>query len=185
MAIRRPGLNTDSFLGHLFSPAKNALPTGLRKHPVVAGKGRSKARVAAYNRMTPFKQEVLRRSGQREAYLRGESSFRDAKESLREDAVAKKFAKPLRVKQDRNATRRAMRRRLDTLIADQVRLNALNQGVKFNLPAIINNVTLIPDEEYEDAVNITYPEMRYKGRKGSEYEIIMPDGTVRNPYWYH
>lgn len=185
MATRRPSLNTDTFLGHLFSPAKNALPTGLRKHPVAAGKGRKNARVAAYNRMTPFKQEVLRRSGQREAYLRGEASFRDAKEALRGEAVEKRYAKPLRTKKRTSPTRNAMRRRLDTLIADRIRINALNAGKKYSLPHIIENVQLIPEDDYEQSQYITYPEMKHKGRKGSEYEVIMPDGTTRNPYWYH
>jgi hypothetical protein len=184
MARVRPSLTTDSFLGHLFSPSKNALPTGIRKHPLKAGSGRKAGRLAAYNRMSPFKQEVLRRSGQREAYLKGDISFRDAKEALRGEAVTKKLARPLRIKPTRAASRHALRRRLDTLIADRIREQAIEHNKSYSLPHIIENVQYIPDDEYDDAVNIDYPDLRIKGRDKS-YDITMPDGTVRNPYWYH
>lgn len=183
MARVRPPFSNESFLGHLFSPRRNPLPTGIRKHPISASKGRVKGRVAAYNRMTPFKQEVLRLSGQREAYLRGDATFRDAKESLRGEAVQKRIAKPLRSK-SRKSSRNALRRRLDTIIADRIRSLAIEKEKPFDLPRIIENVQYIPDSEYDAAVNITYPQLILFGRdKGNE--IIMPDGTVRNPYWYH
>lgn len=180
---QRPKLSFTSFLANLFSPAKNLLPTGLRKRPVKAASSRKSVRVAAYNRMSAQKQEMLFQSGLREAYLRGDATLRDAKEALRPKGIAVGVAKPLRNK--RVVDRRARRRALDAFIAAHLTHVIRDAGRPARDDTITKGVQYIPDEEYEAARYITYTELKYKGRKGSEYEIILPDGTVYNPYWYH
>lgn len=92
---RRPALTPESFLAAIFHPSKNPLPTGLRKRSLAATPGRNKRRVTAYNKMTPAKQAVIDRSGNRDAYLRGDVTYADAKRALRDDAVERGVAKPL------------------------------------------------------------------------------------------
>src|ERR1700750_76770 len=114
---KRPGLSEDSFLAHLFSPAKTPLPSGIRKTKLKGTKGQSKGRVAAFNRMTPFKQEMLKRAGLRDQYLRGNASLADAKKALRPKAESKGLAKILRPRLPKTASPQVTLTPLDIRIA--------------------------------------------------------------------
>ena len=90
---------TESFLAYLFNPKKSPKPKGLRARPLKGLKGGRKAgRLAAYNRMSAINQELLKQSGLRDEYLRGEFSLKEARTKLRDHAVNLGLAKPTRPK---------------------------------------------------------------------------------------
>ncbi len=181
MAIRRPALSEESFLKHLFSPAKNPLPTGLRARKLVATPGRSKARVAAYNRMSAKNQEILRRSGMRESYLKGDASITEAKKALRGQAVEKGFAKRLKGAIKRTVT--ARRRSLDEFVASRIVRGLRDKGKEPNVATIVRNVEYLPDDVYDRANTLTGDDIiRYATDSGN---VITVDNRTFNPLWYH
>lgn len=113
---KRPELSPESFLASVFRPSKNPRPIGLRKRTVAKTSNRRAARVRSYNKFDAVKQEILERTGNREAYLRGEVSLADARQTLREDAVRRGVARPyvprsrLRMDAMRNIERLARQR---------------------------------------------------------------------------
>ncbi len=78
----------ESFILSVFRPSKNPTPSGIRHTIVKLMKGRTRARVNAWNKMTPAKQEVIRRTGNRDKYLSGKTTYAEAKRQLREKAVS-------------------------------------------------------------------------------------------------
>jgi hypothetical protein len=92
---KRPRLTTQSFLAFIFHPTKNPTPSGIRHTSVKASKGRKPARVRSYNKLSAEKQEILRRTGNREAYLKGETTLLNARRELRTEAVTRGITKPL------------------------------------------------------------------------------------------
>jgi hypothetical protein len=178
---KRPALNDTSFLGHLFSPKKNPLPAGIRKtHLSGTRGGRTKARLAAFNRMSPTSQELLRRSGKRESYLKGETSLSEAKASLRQAAVSLGVAKPL---PKRKNTGRVTRTALDIKVAAYITETVRNAGRPVNQARVDENVVFIPDDVIGDVPKWDYGHIKYAARKGSEYEIDV-EGMKRNGFWY-
>jgi len=178
---KRPVLTEESFLAHLFSPKRNPVPTGLRTRPLVHSKGRTRARVASYNRMSASNQEILRRSGQREAYLRGEVTLKDARSVLRVVAVRLGLAKPLRPSKRPVVGR--MLSDLDVQVASHIVRVLRQSGRKPNVDKIHKNIVYLPEEdlqvmEHADAGRIT----AYAG-DGTKYVIF--DGKPQNPLWYH
>jgi hypothetical protein len=181
---KRPGLSEDTFLAHLFSPSKQPLPSGLRKTTLKGTKGQTKSRLNAFNRMAPFKQEVLKRSGTRDSYLRGQTTLADAKRALRPQAIAKKLAKPTkqRIKPTPVSDRR---RKLDEYIAAHLKRTVRNAGRPVNDRTVDAEIVWLGDDADTDMLLWGYGQIKYAGRKGSEYEKHDDDGHTHNPFWYH
>lgn len=182
MVAKRPSLTDESFLAHLFSPKKNALPTGLRARPVAQTKGRKVARVNAYNKMSAVKQEVLKRSGQRDAYLQGKATFVEARKKLRDVAVGKGVVKPVRRRGPKPPVKISRRDALDAMIAQhfvaalkrgETRQEVDPQGVFKRVPYIQEN-----DLELLDRQTII-------DRASDPQYIMTVNGHEFNPYWYH
>src|SRR4051812_27593157 len=96
---KKPSLTDTNFLAHIFGPKRHPQPSGIRKTHLSGVKGgRSKLRLAAFNRMSPVNQEMLKRAGLREDYLKGNASLSEARRALRPQAVSLGVAKPIRVK---------------------------------------------------------------------------------------
>ncbi len=178
---KRPALSEDSFLKHLFSPKKNPLPTGIRKTSLKAAKGRSKARVAAFNRMSPANQELLKRAGLREAYLQGHATTKDAKSALRRIAVDKGHAKPLRGKP---APVRKLGSDLDARVAAHI-VSTLRKTGNMNVDAgrIHHHVPYMPDEDKATASKWSSGKIRAYAADSDK--VIEIEGQQVNPLWYH
>jgi hypothetical protein len=175
---KRPALTEDSFLQHLFSPKRNPLPSGIRKRPLTAGHGRAKGRVASYNRMSGASQEILRRSGMRDAYLAGSATLTDAKKSLRVTAVRKGFAKPLRAKL---APSKPIS--LDALAGHIVR-TLRTAGKEYDDGAIYDNLHYLPPDMVPEVRKWDYGRIKaYAGDRDNW--VIAQDGSDVNPLWYH
>lgn len=175
---KRPRLSDDSFLKHLFSPAKNPLPTGIRKRSLKGTRGRDKARLAAYNRMSGANQELLKRSGLREAYLKGDASLQDAKHALRPEAVRRGIAKGLR------PVLPTPGRSLDDQVAGYVyRTVTGDRRPTVNYNTIRKNVTHLPPGVKPDVLNWTPGKI--KAYAADTANVIDVDGTQINPLWYH
>lgn len=92
-----PRLNLNTLLAHIFGPKRNPKPAGLRAVKLKGLRGGRKAgRLAAFNRMDPVNQEMLKRSGDREEYLKGNKTLAEIKKGIREQAVELGLAKPPR-----------------------------------------------------------------------------------------
>jgi hypothetical protein len=181
MAKRIP-LSENSFLAHLFSPKRNPQPSGIRKTELKGLKGgRTKARLNAFNRMSPFNQELLKRSGQRDAYLRGEATLADAKSSLRPKAIAQKLAKPLRTKTKYKPSGMTG---LDRMIAEHLKKTVRAEGKNVNDRTVEDEIVWL-DNGTEAMTGWSYGKIKYAGRKGSEYERVDSVGKTHNPFWYH
>jgi hypothetical protein len=181
---QRPRLTDESFLAHLFHPKKNAVPTGLRKTHLSSSTGRSKARLRSYNRMSAVNQETLKRTGQRDAYLKGETTLGKAKASLRDAAIRVGVAKPVRIRTTPRGT--VTRPGLANMLAQHIKNVMIDAGRPVNTVAVD-----IGSDYYDeagvpvaDAIKWDYGQLKYAGRKGSEYEISV-NGQTRNPLWYH
>jgi hypothetical protein len=177
---KRPTLSNQTFLAHVFSPKRNPQPTGLRKQHLSGTRGgRIKGRLAAFNRMSPVNQELLKRSGLREDYLKGTAKIADAKESLRSEAVNLGVAKPRRP----SAPRVPIVTDLDRRVAGYLKYR-LRGLPKTNSQTIDANVPRIPAGVKEDVLTWDYTAIKYAGRDGSEYETMV-NGKAFNPFWYH
>jgi len=180
---KRPKLSEDSFLGHLFSPAKNPLPTGVRKTTLKGAKGQRKGRVAAFNRMTPFKQELLKRSGTRDSYLRGETTLADAKARLRPQAIAKNLAKALRPKTVASPRELPLDKRIAAFLIRKLHDGGTSKPV--NPQTVYDQNPYFGDNADESILSWGSGRIKHAGRKGSEYEVVDDQGVTHNPFWYH
>jgi len=91
---RRPAKPTKGFLDAIFHP-KSAKPAkGLRRSSATPNKLRKPARVRAFNKLDTLKQNIIVKSGNKEAYLRGSVTLAEAKQQLRPQAIAVGVAKP-------------------------------------------------------------------------------------------
>lgn len=181
MAIKRPSLTEDSFLRHLFSPKKNPLPTGLRARAIAFTKGRKKARVASYNRMSAKSQELLKRSGLRESYLKGEASLSDAKAVLRNTAVNKGFARPSRTPKATTISRSSS---LDVAVAAHVIRELRDSGRHVNPDHVHRNVRFLPEDVKDQARKWGVGQIRaYAGDESNRVEVDFQDAPY-NPLWY-
>jgi hypothetical protein len=177
---RRPPLTDKSFLGFLFSPKKNPLPSGLRKTTLTGLKGgRNKRRLTAFNRMNPVSQEALKRAGLRDAYLRGEATLADAKKALRPRAVAFQVARPVKARGVVPGTRTSLDRMIEARFKDKVR----DAGRRVNQQTVKAQIGYLSPER--DMLTWDYGRFKYAGRKGSEYEVVDEEGITHNPFWYH
>jgi hypothetical protein len=178
---RRPKLSDQSFLGHLFSPRKYGQPTGIRKTTLKGTQGQKKGRIAAFNRMLPFKQELLKRSGTRDSYLRGETTLADAKTALRPKGIAAGVAKPVRGSQ--KPVR--MTTDLDRRIERYLKIKLPGNVEKYNPRTIEAQNPFLGDMAEEGMLRWDLGEIKYAGREGSEYETVDANGVTHNPFWYH
>jgi hypothetical protein len=179
LMAKRPALSDNSFLAYLFSPKKNALPTGLRARPITATKGRKVARVNAYNKLPAAKQEVIRRSGLRDAYLRGEVTFTDAKKSLRPKAESLGIVKPVRTRGKATGIRQ-----MNTRSAGSIALHLLrtlrSAGKSPSVPTVVAGSNFVQED---DVMTLTYTQIKERA-KDTDYMMVV-DGKEFNPYWYN
>lgn len=181
---KRPALSDTTFLSHVFSPKKHAQPTGLRRTILKAlTGGRKNTRLKSFNRMSAVNQEVLKRSGQREAYLKGQTNLAEAKRSLRPQAIALNVAKPLR---NRGSIPSPTGRRtaLDRMIAEHLKRTVRAEGKDVNSNTVDTQIMWL-DEPTEGMAKWSYGQFKYAGRKGSEYDRFDDNGVRHNPFWYH
>lgn len=180
----RPALTESSFLGFLFRPSKNKQPTGLRKTSLTGRAGRNPRRLRAYNRMSAVQQETLKRAGQRDAYLKGESTLADAKRSLRQTAVQLGVAKPARPRARAPIAKASPSRRdrLEAMIQRHLRTAIVDAGKQWNQQTSDAEIVYLDPEN--DMLDWDYGQVSYAGRRGSEYETFV-DGKLHNPFWYH
>lgn len=182
---KRPALTEDSFLLHLFAPKKNALPTGIRKRAIAFTPGRTKGRVAAYNRMSGSSQEILRRSGLRDAYLKGTVRLTDARKALRDTAVSKGLAKPLRPRKGKAPAGPSLDGLVAMHVARTLAQNSYPVGPKF-----YQRVGYLPEELKPSVLNWSLSQIRaYAGEdnpaRDADDELVIIDGQPFNPLWYH
>jgi len=183
MAKRVP-LTENSFLAHVFSPKKAPLPSGLRKTTLTGLKGgRTKGRLNAFNKLSPFNQEILKRSGQRDAYLKGETTLVKAKQALRPAAVNLGLAKPVKRRtpayKPAGGTLTGLDRMIQARFLDKIR----DSGRPVNRNTVEKEFVWL-DNGTSDMLTWQAAEFRRAGSEGSEYEIII-DGVTHNPFWYH
>lgn len=175
---KRPPLTDKSFLGHLFSPKRNPKPSGIRTVSLKGTRGgRTKARLASFNRMSPTNQEMLKRAGMREQYLKGEVTLSDAKHALRPKAIQLGVARPVRGQV-------IIRTGLDVRVAAHLKYTIRSAGRPMNPYTVDENVRFIPPSDMPDVLEWDYSQVKHAGRTGSEYEVNV-DGQTRNPFWYH
>jgi hypothetical protein len=195
VASKRPRLSDDSFLAHLFSPKKSPLPTGLRKTSLVGRAGRKSTRLAAFNRMNPFSQELLKRSGTRETYLRGETSLADAKSVLRLPAVGKGLARPVMLGPkpppghvSRETGRIGMSLRVRQNVAVRHIIGELEaSGYEVAREKMYNRSHYIPENKVDDAAGWSTGRIRYEaGLQSNIVDVELSYGMVAhvNPFWY-
>ncbi len=185
---KRPPLSEQSLLAYIFSPKKNALPTGLRARPITSSKGRKAARVSAYNKMPAVKQEVLKRSGQRDAFLAGTITFTDAKKLLRQTAVQKGIVKPVRARAPRSGKDKPRvgpsLRRQSIDRANEIALTLLavlrRAGKDPSVPTVVAGSNFIQED---DVLSLDYEGIKERARD-KDYEMIV-NGSTFNPYWYN
>jgi hypothetical protein len=134
MATKRPTLSDRSFLAAIFRPSKNPVPAGLRKRHIVKTPGRRAARVRSFNKFTPAQQAIIDRTGNRESYLRGETTLAEARRQLREKAVAQEIVKPIRVRVRETPT-------IDNVAANIIRItNTSPKNTTVNTKTVYRNV---------------------------------------------
>lgn len=187
-SMPRPPLSDASFLSHVFHPKRDPQPTGLRKRKLEGLTGRKPARLRAYNNMTAVKQEILKRSGLRDAYLKGESTLVEARRKLRIEAINLGVAKPVK-----------SRRTNVKVSSPEVRRNRLKQMIALHLGNTVQAAQKQPnwntiDEEIdwldepdttEDKTRWSYGQFKYAAREGSEYDRYDARGRRHNPFFYH
>ena len=194
--MARPSYTFESFLAHVFSPRKNVKPTGLRKSTLKGSRGQRKARVNAWNRMDAVKQNIISKAGKRDAYLRGEITFTDAKRSLRNEAVERGIARPLKRRYGQGENRTdALKRRIADLLwrttRQQVPTNY--QRVKGLTPSskerIEENVVNYLDDPEPEMLQWDFGDFQTAAKgyevNGKRYLVFDGAGNQRNPFWYH
>jgi hypothetical protein len=203
---RRPALTDGSFLSHIFSPKKNPLPTGIRHRKIVSTKGRVKARVNAYNKMPAKNQEVLARTGQRDAYLRGETTLVQARSKLRETAIKLGVAKPVKSRGGKRVDTRTQDRKLTELAVLQwgVKNLTVNDRADFrgsaNVETMSRMIPFMTDAQLDEVITpgFTVGRWRYYAsqaqarmagwsddKKADKYITVDDQGNPLSPYFYH
>lgn len=186
--MKRPSLSDNSFLQYVFSPKKHLLPVGLRRTKLVGTKGRAKGRVASYNKMSAANQEVLKRSGKRDSYLKGEVTFNEAKRALRDVAVGLGVVKPLRVRRPAERVLTDEEKRyvsdLNILAARYVATIKEATGKDANVARVMYNMQFAPPQVQYKMSRMSYSDIK---RNAVDPTNIMelPDGRLWNPFWYN
>lgn len=188
---KRPALTDSSFLLSIFKPKSNPVPSGLRRTKLSGTKDRSKRRLTSFNRMSAANQEVLKRTGSREAYLKGAITLPQAKALLRNTAVSVGLVKPLRPRPQRTGPplgyvrRASLQRMIEQHLKSVLQDAPLSPVHPYNPRAIEKNIGYFDDNDFTgDMLTWDYGKVKYAGRSNSEYETVI-DGATRNPFWYH
>lgn len=187
-------LSDESFIRHIFQPSKNPLPVGLKKRHASHGKGRVARRVRSFNKLAPKQQYILDKTGQREAYLRGDVTVAAARQRLRNEGIREGWAKPPRPRISLND------RVVDHIATTQYRHTGRMPDAQ-NLRARVERMT---PEQKAKAVDITWtnlikaakdrsqmrppPATPSIGLGGDDYDEegddYYPDDDI-NPFWYN
>ena len=155
----------------VFKPSSKTSLPGLRRR-TITGKSWKASRRTAFNKMPAKNQEVLRRAGMQDSYLRGESTLAQAKAKLREKAVSAGIVKPTKprnktVQTPREPTWLEVARHIDELASqganDEHPINKpaigrhakklVNQGVGSKVLKIDSYrqfIDAMDDEQYDD-----------------------------------
>lgn len=180
---RKPALTDESFFLAIFRPKKNPLPSGLRKRPLSGLKGgRKQARLNAYNKMSAEKQELLRRSGRLDYYLRGESTYAQAKRFFRVQAESRGVIPPVKrknlggIRQDPHYNRNLA----------YVHLTRLNTSSRRSQNTILKNVGIMTDAQTIAAQKIkNETELRTLAQGNSDEWRSQMSDDYENVLWYH
>ena len=165
---RKPTLSNQSFLQSVFQPSKYQTPSGLRKRSASNIKGRNARRVRAFNSLTPAKQAILDKANKREAYLRGETTLAQAKNSLRAEAVRNGWAKaPTRTTS------------IEHHISDLVQRAT---GRSLDPDKLHQRISAMTPEQRKEASTITFAELQQRASDNDNLTDT-DDGDV-NPFWY-
>jgi hypothetical protein len=136
--------------------------------------------------MSAVNQEALKRAGTRDAYLRGDITLAESKRTLRPQAIALNVAKPIRPRGSRLPAG-GMRTSLKRMIAQHIKNVVRDEGRPLN-PATVDREIVWLDDESPDMERWNYGQVKYAGRKGSEYERTDYESgrvVIHNPFWYH
>lgn len=184
--MSRPPLNDKTFLSHVFHPKRDPLPTGLRKRKLESVAGRKPARLRAYNKMDAVKQEILKRSGLRDAYLKGESTLVEARRKLRTEAIQLGVAKPVKQRRQTAPSPTVRRDRLKQMIALHLGNTVQAAQKQPNWNTIDREIDWLDDPDAtEDKTRWSYGQFKYAAREGSEYDRYDSSGKRHNPFFYH
>lgn len=180
ISMARPRLTTESFLSHLFRPSKNALPSGIRKTTLKGKKGQKRARINSWNKMPGKNQEILRRAGLQDAFLRGDVTVTEAKRRLRIDAANQGIVKPLR----RRAPSKAVS---DDIYGVFRHMDRILQTDRKNPDHLRMNAVMMSPQQRVDVKQIsTFDEFRAEASSPSErWMTTFDDGVTRSVLWYH
>jgi len=132
--------------------------------------------------MPALNQEVLKRAGLREQYLKGETTLAKAKASLRGQAVTLGIAKP----QKPTAVGYTK-----TQLAKAVAINIIQKTQAVN-PYKTDPVSIVARIEKTEQLGILKPAMvswTYQqisnAATDENYRILDTNGRYYNPFWYH
>lgn len=176
MAKRLPA----SLLGHAYSPSRYSVPTGLRRLSVAVTPGRKVSRVNQYNKLPTWRQHFLRTTNQREAFLRGEVTWTEAKRTARPTAIEQGLARPVRLRLTGADKRAAIARKLYDLTLEA-------PPRPDDWPS-----TVIPPEVWEDRYDEMTPRQQRRAEDIATHAMLADAATdpeemegPRNPFWYH
>lgn len=165
---RRPALTNQSFLQSIFHPSKYQTPTGLKKRSASKTSSRNTRRVRAFNNLTPAKQAILDKAGQREAYLRGETTLAQAKDSLRVEAIRHHWIKP-------STKTSSIEHHVSTIVQRAT-------GRNIDPDKLHTHITAMTPEQRREVSGMSFAELQ---QRASDKDNITEteDGDV-NPFWY-
>lgn len=185
----RPPLSESSFLAHVFHPKRDPIPVGLRKRKLEGTTGRKPGRLRAYNNMDAVKQEILKRSGLRDSYLKGESTLVEARRKLRIEAIRLGVAKPVKSRNTSRVNRQSpldRRSRLKQMIALHLGNTVQAAQKQPNWNTIDEEIDWLDEPDTtQDKTQWSYGQFKYAARKGSEYDRYDSSGKRHNPFFYH
>lgn len=135
--------------------------------------------------MSAAKQEILSRTGLREAYLRGETTQVEAKRKLRTEAIRLGVAKPVRPKRAVAPSPVVRRDRLRQMIALHLGNTVQAAQKQPNWNTIDREIDWLDEPDVtQDKTQWSYGQFKYAARVGSEYDH-WDNGKRHNPFFYH
>lgn len=180
---KRPTLNDSSFLAAVFHPKKSPIPTGLRKSKIASVANRKASRVKSYNAMSALKQKVLKDSGQREAYLRGDATLADAKRALRSKAVNLGIVKAPKSKAPSRVVRSLPSE--DAVVQHMyTQLTGGHVNGRVNVGTLRKHSKLMRQDQLSRVMSMMRQDIRNAGNDPSE-KVVTSEGKEINPFWYH
>jgi hypothetical protein len=184
---RKPPFTMTSFLSHLFKPSKNPQPSGLTTKRLKGLRGgRRRSRLTAFNAMKPVNQRLLEESGQRESYLRGETTLAEARRKLRQTAVNLGIAKPVRPRATPPEFHAAPISRAEQIRSqiDRFLVQTLTTaGKKVNPNTVRKYSPYIPEWVIEDVPTWDAGQIADAASHGSIFDRAEGAAMV-NPFWY-